>query len=161
MNPYFSTCSENCRALNYITYVYLTFVENCRALNYITYVYLTFVVISLWLFESTCSNAVLMLVLLLLCNPEWIISSFWALLVSYVKCLFDVLCDFKTQINSCFGHWRVPGRENQGNSAGVGNVLFIDLCSGYKLYSLSENLLKCAFMNFSLLYIHVLFNNFE
>lgn len=94
---YFSICSENCQALNYITYVYLTFV-----------------VISPWLFESTCSNAVLVLILLLLCNPEWIISFFWALLVSYIKCLFDVLCKFKTQINTWFGHWRAPRRENRG-----------------------------------------------
>lgn len=83
MCPYFSKWSENCQALN------------CR-----TYVYLTFVVISPWLIESTCSNAVLVLILLLLCNPERIISSFWSLLVSYAKCLFDVLCEYKTQINT-------------------------------------------------------------
>lgn len=51
-------------------------------------------------------------------------------------------------------------RENEGGSAGVWSSLFIDLSSSYKRYSLGGNLLNCAFMNFSLLYINVLFNIF-
>ena len=51
-----------------------------------------------------------------------------------MKGLFDVQYAFKTQINSSFGGWRVPEKENQGASEGVHTVLFIDLCSGHKLH---------------------------
>lgn len=45
-----------------------------------------------------------------------------------MKGLFDVQYAFKTQINSSFGGWRVPGKEDQRASEGVHIVLFIDLC---------------------------------
>lgn len=51
-----------------------------------------------------------------------------------MKGLFDVQYAFKTQINSSFGGWRVPGKENQGASEGVHTVLFIDLCFDHKLH---------------------------
>ena len=51
-----------------------------------------------------------------------------------MKGLFDVQYAFKTQVNSSFGGWRVPGKENHGASEGVHTVLFIDPCSGHKLH---------------------------
>lgn len=71
-----------------------------------------------------------------------------------MKGLFDVQYAFKTQVNSSFGGWRVPGKENQGASEGVHTVLFIDLCSGHKLHW--ENLLTSILMNFSFLFSCVL-----